>query len=731
MKKLYVLAAACAMGAAYGDVVLENDRVRLSVGDDAVTKSMVLKETGEELLDVGEGLPLFSVTQDRPFNNEIKLVHPNKRTTFRANRVRREGSRLVVGFELVSYEAEIAVSERPEYVLFELKDFRLGEAGANRLTMTYPPVASLRMLQLPVRERKRFGEWMNVCSDDSAAVAVLGAEPYTWIDSERRGGCRMLTADACRDLKLRGAKCAIVAASTGAYLDCVDAFERDLGLPLGVASRRSAAINRSMYWSGSVTPANIDAHLDIARRGGFRMMLLYYTGVFATPPGTIGYGGIGDYKLHPAYTNDYGALKAMLDKIKAAGITPGLHVLHTFAGFNSSLVRPVADPRLNLKTHFTLAKPLGKGEDDVFVFEDPSNCPTNDRSRILAFGGEFISYRGFTTERPYRFTGIERGIHGTTVVEHQRGQIGGLLDVCEYGGTSCYVDQDTDLQDEIAEKIARAYDCGFEFMYFDGSEGVSVPQGIHVANAQYRVWRKLRKKPLFTEGAAKSHFGWHHLSGANAFDVFPPETFKAMIVRWPLYEAPLMRADFSRLNFGWWGVMLPGTKLRDGTETIGTQPDMWEFGTSRAAAWDCPISVQMYPPVISRHPRKDDLLDVIRRWEDVRARNWLTPAQKEALKSPTRQHHLYRDGKGGYELHEIEMLVPETAKGLRAFMFERSGRRVVAYWHTSGEGDFTLALGSGGAPVTLHAAGIAYYETDLPAEAVRSAFVGTAGKAGL
>ena len=731
MKKLYVLAAACAMGAAYGDVVLENDRVRLSVGDDAVTKSMVLKETGEELLDASEGLPLFSATQDRPFNNEIKLVHPNKRTTFRANRVRREGGRLFVGFELVSYEAEFEVTERPGYILLELVDFPLGPEGANRLTMTYPPVASLRMLQLPVRERKRFGEWMNVCSDDSAAVAVLGAEPYTWIDSERRGGCRMLTADACRDLKLRGAKCAIVAAPTGAYLDCVDAFERDLGLPLGVASRRSAAINRSMYWSGSVTPANIDAHLDIARRGGFRMMLLYYTGVFATPPGTIGYGGIGDYKLHPAYTNDYGALKAMLDKIKAAGITPGLHVLHTFAGFNSSLVRPVADPRLNLKTHFTLAKPLGKGEDDVFVFEDPSNCPTNDRSRILAFGGEFISYKGFTTERPYRFTGIERGIHGTTVVEHPRGQIGGILDVCEYGGTSCYINQDTDLQDEIAEKIAKAYDCGFEFMYFDGSEGVSVPQGIHVANAQYRVWRKLRKKPLFTEGAAKSHFGWHHLSGANAFDVFPPETFKAMIVRWPLYEAPLMRADFSRLNFGWWGVSLPGTKLRDGTASIGTQPDMWEFGTSRAAAWDCPISVQMYPPVISRHPRKDDLLDVIRRWEDVRARNWLTPAQKEALKSPTRQHHLYRDGKGGYELHEIEMLVPETAKGLRAFMFERSGRRVVAYWHTSGEGDFTLALGPGGAPVTLHAAGIAYYETDLPAEAVRSAFVGTAGKAEL
>lgn len=61
------LAVVCAMPA-LSDIVLENDAFKLVVGDDARAKSLVVKATGEETLDNGEGLPLFSVTQERPFN---------------------------------------------------------------------------------------------------------------------------------------------------------------------------------------------------------------------------------------------------------------------------------------------------------------------------------------------------------------------------------------------------------------------------------------------------------------------------------------------------------------------------------------------------------------------------------------------------------------------------------------------------------------------------------------
>ena len=93
------------------DVVLETSAMRLVIGADACAKSLTIKANGEECLDVHEGIPLFSVTQDRPFNNEIKLTYPNCQTTYPANSVRREGDELVVGFELAPYEARVKVRE--------------------------------------------------------------------------------------------------------------------------------------------------------------------------------------------------------------------------------------------------------------------------------------------------------------------------------------------------------------------------------------------------------------------------------------------------------------------------------------------------------------------------------------------------------------------------------------------------------------------------------------------
>lgn len=82
------------------DIILENSQFRLVVGSDCITKSLIHKATGQECLDTGETLALFSVTQPRPLNNEIKLAYPNKRTAFQANHIRQEDNRLIVGFEI-------------------------------------------------------------------------------------------------------------------------------------------------------------------------------------------------------------------------------------------------------------------------------------------------------------------------------------------------------------------------------------------------------------------------------------------------------------------------------------------------------------------------------------------------------------------------------------------------------------------------------------------------------
>ena len=64
-------------------VVLEDEKFCLTLSSSCVAESLILKSNGEECLHTLEKLPFFSLTEERPYNNEIKLAHPNKRTTLR------------------------------------------------------------------------------------------------------------------------------------------------------------------------------------------------------------------------------------------------------------------------------------------------------------------------------------------------------------------------------------------------------------------------------------------------------------------------------------------------------------------------------------------------------------------------------------------------------------------------------------------------------------------------
>ena len=716
------------------DIVLENAKMRLTLGADASVKSLKLKSNGEELVDATEKIPLFTTTQERPFNNEIKLVWPHKRTTWPANCLRQEGNRLIAGFEIVPYEAVVEVASGDGYFVLTLEKFNcVAELQYEGLKMDSPPVAEFRIAQLPVRRRRNLGDWLNVVWDDSGAAAVVGADPYTIINHDRRHGFELLHASLCRGMSLVGGKAAIAAgAGREDFLASMEALENDLDLPRGVASRRDPRLNASILWTWELTPSNVESYIALARRGGFRMMLIYYPSMTKAPGG---YEQLGDYDWNDSYPNGVEDLKAVLGKIRAAGITPGFHTLQTHIGSKSRYVTPVADPRLNLTRHFTLAKPVpGEGEPgDIEVLENPVDAPRHDKARVLKFGGELFSYEAYTTTPPYKFTGVRRGYWKTSPAAHPRGEIGGVLDVSEFVAISCYLDQRTDLQDEVAEKIAKIFDAGMSFCYFDGSEGVNPPCGVNVALSQLRVVKKFAKMPVFTEGAAKSHFGWHLQAGANAFDVFPPEIFKKMIARFPQAEAPIMSQDFTRLDFGWWRLYMPGQKvsLKDRVPyeevvSVGTQMDMWEFGTSRAAAWNCPATVMLTPKASAKHPRIDDLLETMRRWEDVRAQRLLDqkPEWRTALKSATLEHHLYLDENGGYELHEIAMLpTPAKAPHARGFVFERGGKRMIACWHTSGSATFDIALDKA---ESFQLSGLRYLETSLGPDAVRAAWAAAA-----
>ena len=671
-------------------IVIENKELCLKLNENCVPESLICKSTGEECLKCGEKIAMFSLTEERPYNNEIKLSHPNKRTIFQANSVKREGNNLIIGFELVAFSAVVEIVEAPRYITFKLKEFIVLPEHFSGLFMDSPPVVEFRLLQLPVPDRERFGEWLNVSWDDNVAVNVLSTSPTAMIDSEKRNGYRILTADARDDIELEGCAAALVVCPPESLLDIIEQIEEDFDLPKGVKSRRSGHTNGSVYCAHSLSPDTVDREIAWAKKGGFQYMQINYASICKEEDGKrfFGQGGgwslVGDYEIREdKYPNGMDDVRAMLKKINDAGIAPGLHTLHSHIGIGSKYVTPVADHRLNIKRQFTLAKPLGVDDTTIYVEQNPRGCVLNERCRVLKFGGELISYEGYTTERPYCFTNCKRGHYDTNIISHEVGQIGGILDVSEFYGTTVYLDQNSSLQDEIGDKIAKLYNAGFKFMYFDGSEGTNAPYEYHVPNAQYRVYKKLDFEPLFSEGAAKSHFSWHMLSGGNAFDEFPHAVFKEKILQFPFEEARRMVNDFTTVNFGWF------------CYGYDTQPDTYEFGTSIAASWDCPISVVRYTEdVFVKNPRTDDIFEVIRRWEDVRRKKWLTNEQKEMLKNTSQEHTLLVNEQGEYELVPYNEIndIKAGNENIKAFSFTRGTENYVVYWHKTGDGKMRLPL---------------------------------------
>ena len=681
MKKLLILLTisanifllACNNRSGTEEIVIENEMTRLVITNDGIVKSLIHIPTNEECLEVGQSLPAFTVTQYHPYKNEIKLAYPFRETEFESDSVRREGDKLVIGFKLLDFETVVDLNITPHYIGLSIERFIPGEEGTN------PKVDEMCLLQLPVREREQFGSWLNVMRGGQTAINLLATDPYAKIDSEEREGFRILKAGMVSEVKQEGVGAALITAPTNKLLDQVARVEEDYNLPRGVKNRRDEMYNSSYYWSGNVHPGNVDRHIRYARKAGFRTFMVYYTAFSESP---------GHFPWRESYPNGLDDLEKVVSRIKEAGMIPGLHFHYNKAGKSDPYVTPEPDPRLNLRRHFTLASPVERQDTTIFTEENPGGTTMQDGRRILRIGNELVSYSGYTTSPPYKFTGCTRGALNTTPEAHPLTHRFGLLDVDSWPKFVRF-NQNTSIQDEVAEKLAELYQkAGFRFVYFDGAEDVHRPYWFNCSRAQWKVYKRLKPEPMFAEGAAKSHFSWHMLSRGNAFDTFRPEVIKEMTRKHPASEAPMMKRNFTGLNFGWLGYWVPGEG------TVGTQPDMLEYVTSRAAAWDCPISIQASLEKFKKHPRTADNLEMLRRWEEVREKDWLTEEQKEELRNLNQEHILLINEQDAFELVSYDriMNVANGNREVRAFTFRRNGDLYAVYWHISGNKRIKLPL---------------------------------------
>ncbi len=295
------------------DVVIENAAVRLVIGADGAARSLIHKSTGEECLAAEVRTPICAITQYRPYDNENFLIYPAKPRVFPACRVERRGDRLYVGFEDTYDIAVIRLDIEDDYIGFSLErvDYRIEAYGVKRQT----EIDEFALLRLPLRPRAHFGEWLNVVWDDRVAVNLLGTHPGTRIDAFPTAEATTLYAGLDAQVGLFGPGAALVVSSREGLLPAIGQIERDYDLPRGVESRRDGSYRCSYYSLRGVTPENIDAHIEYARRGGFRTMMVYYVD-FAR--------SCGHYGWREEYPGGMEDLRYVTDRIRAAGMIPGL-----------------------------------------------------------------------------------------------------------------------------------------------------------------------------------------------------------------------------------------------------------------------------------------------------------------------------------------------------------------------------------------------------------------------
>lgn len=711
------------------DVVIENAAVRLVIGADGAARSLIHKSTGEECLAAEVRTPICAITQYRPYDNENFLIYPAKPRVFPACRVERRGDRLYVGFEDTYDIAVIRLDIEDDYIGFSLErvDYRIEAYGVKRQT----EIDEFALLRLPLRPRAHFGEWLNVVWDDRVAVNLLGTHPGTRIDAFPTAVATTLYAGLDAQVGLFGPGAALVVSSREGLLPAIGQIERDYDLPRGVESRRDGSYRCSYYSLRGVTPENIDAHIEYARRGGFRTMMVYYVD-FAR--------SCGHYGWREEYPGGMEDLRYVTDRIRAAGMIPGLHFHYSKVGVNDPYINGGhPDTRMNSVCELVLAEPAGAADTVLVVEGNTQGLCREEGRRLLHLGDELISYADCTTRPPYMLTGCRRGLHNSQPAAHAAGSRARLLDVDDWP-LFVRIDQNTGIQREIAGRLGRIYaEAGFRFVYFDGAEDVPMPYWYNVSRSQSVVYDALRPAPLFAEGALKSHFGWHILSRGNAFDIFPPEYIRPAMKKYTLRCAARNAEDFTAVDFGWVNYLAPGGA------TIGMQPDMYEYIYCKALAWDAPVSLVGNLEELRRHPRTEDNLRVMERWERAKLADVFTPEQKERLKDPDREFFLFEDSQGRFELYPCRQLTPDDESGVRAFLFRRGTKSCIFYWHTSGEDQLRLTLPASRPTLTddrgrriafrregrlclLPAAGRAVLELDLPEEEAERLFLGAVRK---
>ncbi len=619
LQGLAVAALAAAGTARPEAVTLENDHVRWTIDAGAARQSFVIKATGADL--AAGPLPVASLHDEDGWHA--------------ANSIAASEGTWRIGFAARRDHVTLRAKAEPDHLLLEF----VGQVpkGVDRI------VFAQTRLKVPL---DTLGSFWPMGEAGNRHVLFAALSPYVRTSGFPSNGI-VFRAEAVDVTGFDNVRLAVLVTPKEGTLAAIERLELKYRLPhltLGGKWFRVSDELRRPYLFTDLTESNADRVIEFARRGGFGYVLTF-SGVWST--------GCGHYVPNKRnYPHGLAGLKRVSDKLHAAGLKFGIHLLSACISSNDAYLRPVPDRRLAVAGTFTLASDIDAGAREVPVDSSPAGMTTVDsygtRGCDLWIDDEIVGYAGYTTAAPFSFTGCRRGRYGTTPAAHKAGASVRYL----HRMYNMFLpDPKTDLLPEIGARIAEVCNrCGVDMIYFDGGEAV-VRLGRYWHDSHWihrEVAKRLRREVLITGSGGNRGFGWHvHMRG-NANDGVNVRTRRYLDEhkvpdRIAIYHRNLAAAEMGWLNLRSWAPSYPAT-----------QPDEWEYFCVKALAHDAPVSLHMHTFFFDKNGRAGECLDIIRRYEDVRRSGRLPAGLLAKLREPRREFRLLSDPKGGWSFRRMQ-----------------------------------------------------------------------------
>jgi hypothetical protein len=601
--------------AAAQQVIFETASARLTVETSGIVSSLTDKQNGRQELGPA-GQPIATVTVG---GHEIPA------SSFECN-----GSLCHVAFGASRLSADYRITTTSDYFLFEL--ITVQGSGMDKLTF----------LQISTDLPTSGGQFLAVRWDDSFALSIIGLTP----DIETAVTGPRLSAIVYPQFGIAGRRAVLIAQPPARFLNVVEKVEQNFRMispppMIGGEWAKFSPTASSNYLFTDLTEANVDDIVRYARAGHIPYILIFANTWAAS---------LGSYPINRAsYPHGEPGLKAVVDKLHAAGIRVGLHMLTDEVSKTDAWVRPIPNPGLLKAGQTTLAEAISTSQAEFSTPYPLTGAPIP--AADLQIDNEILHCARIAGGS---FSECQRGYSGTVPAAHHAGAP--VLRLAE-ADNAYLADLRSPLLGRITARIAGLINTlGFDMVDFDGGElnGADGPSWYWVGLQQYEIWKQVHRD-LLVQGSGVTPWSWHFFTRGISDDfaaVGVKENFQLEKVNfaWNMNHQAFLPADL-----GWVGL------LDAAPDHPATMPDEMELFAARGLALNSAVGVETYDSQLKGNGRSAEMLGILAAWQKLRNSGSITPEVRSRLASG--EWHLTPDGKLHPAVYDQQRLPLSSGSG--------------------------------------------------------------------